>query len=121
MRYYQEITEWDTPGAVNHVYYLNDDRSKMVGYIRHGTEELFKFKSPISFYVKGRKFKLVKEGEPDAVYFPKKAAVAQAIEVEGSGGKKYYITVRGGKHLCTCSGFVFRHKCKHVDAVKAAV
>jgi hypothetical protein len=122
MKYFQETTTWDAPGAVNHIYYLNDERSKMVGYIRHGTTELFKFKSPISFYTKGRKFKLIGDGEPDSVYFGAKtvdAPVAEAVEVVGSGGKVYYVTKRGANYLCTCSGFQFRHKCRHVEQIKA--
>jgi hypothetical protein len=120
MKYLQEVTEWDSKNAPNHIYYVSDDKTKMVGYIKQGTVDLFKFKRPIAIYTKGRKFvELKTKGEPDSVYFTKSEAFSpkQAIEVEGSNGKKYYVTKVGTKYACTCPGFMFRHKCKHVDEV----
>ena len=122
MKYYQEVTDWGTANAQNHIYYLNDERSFMVGYIKQGTKDLFKFKQPIRIDVRGRKFVEVKakKGEPDSVYFGKKEEPAkEAIEVEGSNGKKYYLTKVGNKYSCTCPGFMFRHTCKHVQGVNA--
>lgn len=118
MKYYQEVTDWGDSKAVNHIYYLNDDKSRMVGYIKHGTKELFKFKSPIAIDVRGRKFVELKDkkGEPDSVYFGKKEEPKKdIITVQGSNGKEYYIEKVGSKYTCTCPGFVFRHKCKHVE------
>lgn len=118
MKYFEEVTDWGSASAKNHIYYLNEDKSKMVGYIKHGTTDLFKFKQPISFYGKGRKFvELKRKGEPDSVYFTKSEVFTpkQAIEVEGSNGKKYYLTKIGAKYSCTCPGFAFRHTCKHVQ------
>lgn len=125
MKYFQETTEWSGgQTAINHTYYLSDDKSKMVGYIRHGTTELFRFKSPIAIFTKGRKFKVVKEGEADSAYFGAKVAAvpdAGAIEVSGKDGKIYYLTKRGDSYSCTCSGFSFRGKCRHVDNIKEKV
>jgi hypothetical protein len=121
MKYFEEVTDWGSSTAKNHIYYLCDDKTKMVGYIKHGTTDLFKFKQPITFYGKGRKFvELKKKGEPDSVYFTKSEAFVpkQAIEVEGSNGKKYYVTKVGAKYTCTCPGFTFRHTCKHVSDLK---
>jgi len=91
MKFYQEITEWsyDVP---NHIYYLNEDKSKMVGYIKKGTTELFKFTKPISFSVRGRKFILLdRKGEPDSVYFSTAKTSdkqdSSSITVDGSNGK----------------------------------
>ena len=94
----------------------------MVGYIKQGTTDLFKFKNPIAIYTKGRKFiELKTKGESDSVYFTKTEAFApkQAIVVKGSNGKEYHITKIGSKYACTCPGFTFRHTCKHIEAVKA--
>ena len=117
MKYYKEVTDWGSATAPNHTYYLNDDRSHMVGYIKQGTTELFKFKQPIRIETRGRKFELLtKKGESDSVYFTKTEVFApkQAIEIEGSNGKKYYLTTIGTKYACTCPGFMFRHTCKHI-------
>lgn len=121
MKYFKEVTDWGSATAQNHIYYLNDERSFMVGYIKKGATELFKFKKPIRIDVRGRKFELLKtKGEPDSVYFGVKETEApkQAIEVEGSNGKKYYVTKIGTKYACTCPGFTFRHTCKHVKDIK---
>jgi hypothetical protein len=121
MKYFEEVTDWGSSTAKNHIYYLCDDKTKMVGYIKHGTTDLFKFKRPITFYGKGRKFvELKTRGEPDSVYFTKSEAFVpkQAIEIEGSNGKKYYVTNVGAKYMCTCPGFSFRHTCKHTKEIK---
>jgi hypothetical protein len=119
MKYYQEVTNWGSDTAPNHIYYLNDEKSFMVGYIKQGTKELFKFKNPIRIDMRGRKFELLKtKGEPDSVYFGKKEEPNNAIEVQGSNGKKYYLTKVGNKYTCTCPGFTFRHTCKHINEVK---
>jgi hypothetical protein len=118
MKYFEEVTDWGSDTAQNHIYYLKDDKTTMVGYIKQGTKDLFKFKQPITFYPKGRKFvELKRKGEPDSVYFTKSEVFTpkQAIEVEGSNGKKYYLTKIGAKYSCTCPGFAFRHTCKHVQ------
>jgi hypothetical protein len=120
MKYFQEVTEWDSPTAQNHIYYLKDDKTKMVGYIKSGTDTLFKFKHPIDIYTKGRKFvELKTKAEPDSVYFQKvEEKPKDVITVQGSNGKEYHITKVGNRYSCTCPGFLFRHKCKHVDELK---
>lgn len=122
MKYFQEVTEWSgsTNTAINHIYYLKDDKSSMIGYIKHGTKELFKFKNPIRIDMRGRKFVELKiKAEPDEVYFGKKEEPKKdVITVKGSNGKEYYLEKVGTKYSCTCPGFMFRHKCKHVDNMK---
>jgi hypothetical protein len=120
MKYLQEVTQWS--GSVqNHVYYLTDDKRKMIGYIKHGTSELFKFSKPMNFDPKGRKFTVLPlKAESDAVYFPptqESKPAGQVVEVEGSGGKKYYVSKIGSRYTCTCPGFAFRHKCKHIEQI----
>lgn len=119
MKYYQEVTEWTDSNAANHIYYLNDDKTSMVGYIRVGTKELFKFKKPIRIDGRGRKFKVLDmQGEPDSVYFGKKEEPKKdAIIVKGSNGKEYIVEKVGTKYTCTCPGFTFRHTCKHIKEV----
>lgn len=123
MKWYQEVTEWDAGYHVpNHVYYMKDDKSKAVGYIPAGTNKYVKFKTVLTINTKGRKFvPLSRKSESDDVYFPKKSDAVptqSAIEVEGSGGKKYYLTKNGIKWTCTCPGFTFRHTCKHSVSMK---
>jgi hypothetical protein len=120
MKYFQETTEWDSPTAPNHIYYLSDDKSKMVGYIQQGTTVLKKFKQPITISTKGRKFKLIAvKGEPDSVYFgtptPEYKPDNVVATVAGSGGKVYKVSKHGENYSCTCTGFQFRRRCKHTQ------
>lgn len=123
MKYFQETTIWsDNSNAINHIYYMNDDKTSAVGYIKFGTKKLFKFKQPMRIDIRGRKFVELKnkKGEPDEIYFGKKVETIakNAIIVQGSNGKEYHITKSGNTYSCTCPGFMFRHKCKHVEGLK---
>lgn len=118
MKYFQEVTQWsgNTP---NHVYYLTDDKRKMVGYIPVGTRKLQKFSRPMDFDTRGRKFVVLdRRGEPDSVYFPKveeSKPAGQVVQVQGSGGKTYFLSQVAGGWTCTCPGYMFRRKCRHVE------
>ena len=60
MRAFQETTaDWvgDVP---NHIYYLTDDKSKMVAFYNVNTGAVTKFKKPIRFDSRYRKFKELK-------------------------------------------------------------
>jgi hypothetical protein len=125
MKFYQEVTQWPGDTVKNGVYYLNDSKTHAVGFIASGETALKIFKAPIRIETRGRKFQLLdRVGEPDSVYFgepEKQAPVAALIEVSGSNGKKYFITGQGNVYQCTCSGFQFRRKCKHVDNINQKV
>lgn len=120
MKFYQEVTVWNTSYSVqNHIYYVNDSKTHAVGYIRRGTKKLIKFSKPMRFESRGRKFVLVNRvAESDTVYFPKtkeEKPIGQVREVSGSNGKTYFVSKVGNRYTCTCPGFMFRHKCKHVE------
>lgn len=121
MKYFEETTTWTDTKVVNHVYYMKDDKSAAVGYLKFGKGKLEKFKTPIKLDLRGRKFVELKDkkGEPDTVYFGKKEEPKKdVITVQGSNGKEYFIEKVGTKYTCTCPGFVFRHKCKHIEGMK---
>lgn len=124
MKYMQEVTDWGNNNTPNHIYYLNDSKTKMVGYIKAGTKALFKFSKPMTIDVRGRKFVELKDkkAESDEVYFGKPVVETKpnnAIKVQGSNGKVYLLTKNSsGKYSCTCPGFTFRHTCKHIQDVK---
>lgn len=120
MKYFKETTEWSESKVVNHVYYMKDDKSAAVGYLKFGTGNLIKFSKPMKLDTRGRKFEVLKmKAEPDSVYFgPKEEPKKDVITVQGSNGKEYYLEKVGSKYTCTCPGFTFRHKCKHVDNMK---
>jgi hypothetical protein len=122
MKFIEELTVWDSASAKNHIYYVDDAKTRMVAYIKNGTTELFRFKRPIQFSTKGRKFRvLATPGEPDSVYFGTptpdltKSQSPTTIEVKGSKGETYFLNKVGDKFACSCPGFQFRRKCRHVE------
>lgn len=124
MKYFQEVTEWNAGFDVpNHVYYLTDDKRKMVGYIKAGTKKLITLSKPMNFDSRGRKFVVLnKKAEDDSVYFPKvedAAPSAASIQVQGSNGKVYLVTKVNKGWTCTCPGYMFRRKCRHVEEQSA--
>ena len=57
---YLETTEWQEPTQANHVYVFlekpKNRTAKCMGYVRAGTKELFRFKTPYTLDLKGRTF-----------------------------------------------------------------
>lgn len=100
----QETTEWDGPYP-NHVYLLSDDKSKMIGFLPVGAAAAKLFKNPIGFDTRGRKFELIERIKP-------KAKVTEHV---GSKGNTYYVTEEDGHKTCSCPGYIYRGKCKHVE------
>jgi hypothetical protein len=127
MKYYLETTVYSDGTTKNGHYYLSDDKMYMVAYKAPSQTEYKRFKSPIRIDKRGRTFKVVAPGEPDSMYIVKSADIAlqtpskpqnHAIPVTGSNGATYYVTKNVNTYVCTCQGFSFRRKCKHIDSIK---
>ena len=104
-----ETTEW-VGNFPNHVYVFNDSMSHMIAYVPAGSKQLQRFKKPIAFDRRGRKFV---ELEDQVEEEPKK----NQWEFQGSKGDVYYVTREPGGGLnyrCTCPGFLYRNRCRHV-------
>lgn len=112
MKFYQETTNWkdDIP---NGTYLLNDSKTKMYAYVKPGAKSAFKFKNPINIDTRRRTFKEVK----NTFGFNIEEPVSQnpRWEVVGSKGDKYIVEKTENGFTCTCTGFKFRGKCKHVE------
>jgi hypothetical protein len=106
MKAYKEITDWTSP---NHTYLL--DGTNLVAYIIDGTDDPFYFKNPIKgFDKRGRKFIELDDN-------PFEVKVQSALrEVKGSKGNSYFVNDAEG--TCTCPGYTYRGKCKHVETNK---
>ena len=48
-------------------------------------------------------------------------APAQRWEVQGSRGSKYAVRLSEGVWSCSCPGYSFRRKCRHIEAQKLQV
>lgn len=103
----QEITEWD--GSVpNNIYALSNDKLLEYGFIDERTGKHTIYEEPRTFYPKYRKFEIIKKIDSES----------KGIAVLGSKGQTYYVKKVQEGYSCTCSGFTFYGKCKHVKQVR---
>jgi hypothetical protein len=59
------------------------------------------------------------KGNPYQVPVVEPRTQSKEFEIPSSDGKKMYIvTVSGSNATCTCTGYGFRSRCKHVDEIK---
>jgi hypothetical protein len=99
----RETTDWGFP---NHTYLL--DGGTLVAYCpAKGVP--FYFKQPIKLFDRRRR----KFEKGDITLFEIKKSTL--IEVEGSKGKTYYVDPE--ERTCTCSGYTYYGKCKHLKVL----
>ena len=115
MKWFVETTQWNTP-TPNGIYLLDDSKSKMYAFRPTAKSPIKTFKAPIRIDVRGRKF----AGNPVQYKTQAEEEVPEGRvwEVAGSKGDVYKVSEVHGELSCTCSGFKFRARCRHVDSVK---
>jgi hypothetical protein len=94
----QEVTDWGDQAIANGIYHVNG-----AGQLVQYNDKVFN--SPMTQFSKSRR-KFTKIGEREEELAP------GVKTVQGSNGKVY--TIDDGK--CSCPGYTFRGKCKHVEA-----
>lgn len=119
MRWYLETTEWTGASAPNHVYLMNDSRSKIYAYRPRGSVSIQRFKHPIKIDVRGRKFVVNPEQYPTDIQ--EEQSAARLWTVQGSKGDEYQVSEDRGNWACTCSGFKFRGQCRHIDNLRKSL
>ena len=105
-----ETTVWENGETKNHTYLL--EGTSLVAYIKAGEDKPFYFKNPIKHFDKrGRTFVKV-SADP----FKVKQAVQPSYLKTVAGSKPgVTYTVNTQDQTCTCPGFTFRGKCKHIQ------
>lgn len=110
MKIVREVTEWSVP-TPNHVYVLDDSMTQLIAYVPAGIDVLVKLSQPIAFDRRGRKFVPYEvQAEPDD---------PESITVQGSRGNTYQLSRGPNGYSCSCPGFTFRGKCKHVAEMES--
>ena len=90
-----------------HTYLL--DGTTLVAYIKVGDTKPFYFKNGIKGFSKsGRKFEELKTSP-----FKVNVTISSVTKVQGSKGNVYEVDKEAG--TCTCPGYTYRGKCKHVE------
>jgi hypothetical protein len=106
MKIVQETTQW-ADSTANNLYLVSDNMEYIVAYVPQGERVAKRFKKPIRWDHRGRKFTILKEiaeNDPDTV------------QISGSKGQKYTLTCANGTWTCSCPGYVYRGKCRHADS-----
>ena len=104
----QEVTVWKGDIQPNHIYLL--DGQKIVAYIPKGAKKPIYLKSTLRIDRNGRKFVELKVNP-----FKEVKTDENLVKVVGSKGDTYFVDK--DNKTCTCSGFQFRGRCKHIDKV----
>lgn len=60
MKFLQEQTKWGSDKIQNHLYVMDDSKTRMLAFRRHGATEFKVFKAPIQISRTGRTFTEVK-------------------------------------------------------------
>lgn len=117
----QEVSQWDADYKCNHTYLLNGD--KIVAYIKQGDTEVNILNHQMRIDKRYRKFIKVKNTAL-SILIPKQDNIIKKDNVRVFNVKskeKVYIVELDtviDRYSCNCTGFTFRGKCKHIDAVK---
>jgi hypothetical protein len=116
MNFFQETTEWVT-ATPNHIYLLNDSKDKMYAYVVQGTNTVREFKTPIRFDARRRRFVAVKNQWNYVIPKEKPKQSSSIWTVAGSKGNSYTVEMVGQQLVCSCPGFKYRSKCRHVEEI----
>lgn len=113
----QEVTEWDNQYPIINKIYLLDLKDKIIAYTK-SDGSIHQLKNPIKIDKRRRKFIIVKHNGLSKLI--QKVEDNTRIFKVNSKDKEYTISLDNTTDImsCTCTGYSFRGKCKHIDAVR---
>lgn len=108
----KEITVWEgVTRQPNHTYLMNNSMSKIIGYFKwHNPNDFQKFKNPMGIDTRYRKFKILQRYE--------EPTSDKRWKIAGSKDTVYYVEQTENGMTCTCVGYKYHGKCKHIEQVK---
>lgn len=112
----KEITaDWDVEyRPPNHTYLMSDSMSKIYGYFKwHNPNDFVLLRTPLRFDTRYRKFKILQKG----YNFAGEDSVP-TWEIAGSNGNKYVVFKDELGYNCSCVGYKYHGKCKHIEQVQ---
>jgi len=111
----KETTVWSDGSNANHTYLL--DGSKIVAYAKCSDNSVQVLRTQIKIDKRYRTF--IKTKHPGLEKLIKSSPTESNTRVfkVKSKEKEYFVELSDYNYTCTCTGFNFRGKCKHIDAV----
>ena len=117
MQILKETTVWNTDYSVANHTYLLDNKNRLIAYARSDTGEIIVSKSgTIVLDKRYRTLKIVNHPGLAKLAKIEKPVGVRLFKVQ-SNQKVYNVEVSTSGYTCTCTGFNFRGKCKHGQAV----
>lgn len=117
----KETTDWDCSYDVpNHVYLL-DAKGKILAIAKEGTGEIQRLKGTIRLDRRYRTFVKIKHAGLSALIDGQtKSSDTRTFKVL-SKGNEYFVELENGRYSCTCVGYTYHGRCKHITAVSEKV
>jgi hypothetical protein len=111
----KETTVWSDGSNANHTYLL--DGSKIVAYAKSSDNSVQVLRTQIKIDKRYRTFIKTKHfGLENLIKSTPAKSNTRVFKVK-SKEKEYFVELSDYNYTCTCTGFNFRGKCKHIDAV----
>jgi hypothetical protein len=103
----------------NHVYFLNNSKDKMYGYVQSSTGIVQTMSKPYKFKASGRKFKEITNSWNFVIQEETEVTIGKEYRVPGSKGAIYTVTDDRGSWTCTCPASKWQKgECKHILNLK---
>ena len=102
-------------GACNHTYLL-DNKNRIIAYIKHNDDQVNILKTQIKIDKRYRTFIKVRNNALERLIPTTVKSNTRVFKVK-SNTKEYMVELTDSNYSCTCTGYSFRGKCKHITAV----
>ena len=111
----KETTVWSDGSNANHTYLL--DGTKIIAYAKYSDNSVQVLRTQIKIDKRYRTFVKTKHyGLEKFIKSTPTKSNTRVFKVQ-SKTKEYFVELSDYNYTCTCTGFNFRGKCKHIDAV----
>ena len=112
----QETTKWTGDYLTCNHTYLLDNQNRIIAYIKHNDDQVNVLKSQIKIDKRYRTFIKVRNTALERLIPTTVKSNTRVFKVK-SNTKEYIVELNDSNYSCTCTGYSFRGKCKHITAV----
>lgn len=112
----KEITaDWtDVSRSPNHTYLMSDNMETVYGYFKwNKANDFVMLRTPLKINTRYRKFQVLQRGYKLAGSKP----TNKTWLIKGSKGNEYVVEETDNGMSCSCVGYKYHGKCKHIEEV----